>query len=352
MFIRNNWYVAAWPHELTGLKPLGRTLLGEPVVLYRQADGKAVALQDRCCHRSMPLSDGAVVGNRIQCGYHGLEFDCTGRCVLIPGQADIPAAARVRSYPVVERDEVVWIWMGDEERADASKIVPYPWHNPGSGWAHRKQLYTIACNWELMNDNVMDLTHLAYVHRNTIGGNPSIHFNAEMKVTREGESIKAVRWLRDSTPPPTYTKAIPGLAATADRWQQIEYFHGLIRVYTGVMPVGRGGGEVPAEPGRDEHGLRTFDGITPETATSMHFFWSAAHSFDIDNPATTDLVYDQIDVTFLEDRDVLERQQARMSALPDAKWVDIRNDVAGLQVRRLVRERLALDGPAPSKMAA
>ncbi|HSV44483.1 MAG TPA: Rieske 2Fe-2S domain-containing protein, partial [Ramlibacter sp.] len=107
MFIRNNWYVAAWPHELDKNTLVARTLLGDPVVLYRQADGRPAALEDRCCHRALPLSRGDIVGNHLQCGYHGLQYDCNGRCVKIPGQDTIPAAARVRSYPVADRDEVV-----------------------------------------------------------------------------------------------------------------------------------------------------------------------------------------------------------------------------------------------------
>jgi vanillate O-demethylase monooxygenase subunit len=188
-----------------------------------------------------------------------------------------------------------------------------------------------------MNDNLMDLSHLGYVHKRTIGGNPEIHVNADMTITRGEDTVKAVRWMLESTPPPTYTKSVTTLGDKVDRWQEIEYFHGLIRIYTGAVNVGQGAQRGHRDGG---FGLRIFDGITPETATSMHYFWSAAHCFDIANPATTDLVYEQIDTTFQEDRQILERQQSRMR--PDApRWLDIRGDAAGVQVRRLVRERLA-----------
>jgi len=338
MFIRNSWYVAAWPHELDNHKPVARTLLNEPVVLYRQADGKPVALEDRCCHRGLPLSRGELVGNLIQCGYHGLQYNCAGQCVKVPGQATVPSGAKVRSYPVVERDQVIWIWMGDPALAVEADIVPYPWHNPGSGWAHRKEYYVIECDYQLMNDNLMDLSHLGFVHKKTIGGNPEIHVNAEMKVTRTGNTVKAVRWMLNSTPPPTYTKSVPTLGDKVDRWQEIEYFTGLIRIHTGAVNVGQG-----AQGGNRDggFGLRIFDGITPQTESSMHYFWSAAHSFDIDNPATTDLVYEQIDTTFQEDKAILKWQQDMLNKAPDRPLVDINGDVAGIQVRRLIARRLA-----------
>jgi vanillate O-demethylase monooxygenase subunit len=297
-----------------------------------------VALEDRCCHRGLPLSHGEVVGDRIQCGYHGLEYNGAGACVKVPGQATIPKNAKVRSYPVIERDQVVWIWMGDVVLADPALIVPYPWHNPGSGWAHRKEHYVIGCNYELMNDNLMDLSHLGYVHKKTIGGNPEIHVNAEMNVTRTEEGVKAVRWMLDSVPPPTYTGSVPTLGERVDRWQEIEYFHGLIRIFTGAVNVGNGAQQGNRDGG---FGLRIFDGITPETDTSMHYFWSSSHSFDIDNPATTDLVFEQINTTFKEDKEILELQQQVLNRDPSRALVDIRGDLAGIQVRRLIARRLA-----------
>src|SRR5262245_49913693 len=127
MFIRNLWYMAAWPHEVSA-QPLARTLLGDPVVLYRLRDGRVCALEDRCAHRNMPLSLGTVEDDCIVCPYHALAYAADGRCVRIPAQDSIPAQAFVRSYPLVERDGIVWIWLGDPKRADPAQIVPYPYH--------------------------------------------------------------------------------------------------------------------------------------------------------------------------------------------------------------------------------
>src|SRR2546423_7561339 len=122
MFLRNSWYVAARSAEVAR-KPLARILLNEPVALYRKEDGTPVALEDRCCHRQLPLSMGKLEGDDLRCGYHGLKFAPSGQCIEIPGQASIPPQARVRAYPLVERYRWLWIWMGAPERADP-KLIP------------------------------------------------------------------------------------------------------------------------------------------------------------------------------------------------------------------------------------
>src|SRR5262245_18501039 len=120
-FLRNCWYVAAWIGDL-GAKPLGRRILNEPVVLWRTAGGKPVAFADRCAHRAAPLSRGECVDGNLRCGYHGLQFNAAGACVNVPGQDRVPPDASVRTYPVVERWNAVWIWMGDPARADAALV--------------------------------------------------------------------------------------------------------------------------------------------------------------------------------------------------------------------------------------
>ena len=124
-FVRSAWYMAAWADELDG-EPLARTIMNDPIVLYRETLGKVGALEDRCCHRGAPLTHGTVVEEGIQCGYHGLIYDTNGQCVVVPGQKNIPKNARIKSYPVVEKNQNVWIWMGDPALADESKIIDYP----------------------------------------------------------------------------------------------------------------------------------------------------------------------------------------------------------------------------------
>src|SRR3984957_14469623 len=110
MFAKVSWYGATFSAEITD-KPLGRRLLGDPVVMFRMTDGRVAALEDRCCHRGLPLSMGELVGDDLRCNYHGLVFDCSGQCVRIPGQTAIPPSARVSSYPLLEKGGTIWIWM-------------------------------------------------------------------------------------------------------------------------------------------------------------------------------------------------------------------------------------------------
>ncbi len=122
MFLKNAWYAAAWDHEVTTDKPLARTILNEPLVLFRDTSGRIAALEDRCCHRHLPLSKGKVMGDILQCGYHGLKFDTSGACVGVPGQTRVPPGSRIRSWPVLERFQFIWVWMGDADKADESLL--------------------------------------------------------------------------------------------------------------------------------------------------------------------------------------------------------------------------------------
>ena len=336
MFLKNCWYVAAWSTEITA-KPMARKILGKSLVLYRTASGRAAALENRCCHRGAPLTLGEVDGEVIRCGYHGLEYAIDGACVKIPGQDLIPPLCSIKSYPIVEQDSVLWIWMGEASKADPSKIIPYPWHRPNSGWAWKGTTYVINCHYELIHDNLLDLTHLGYVHRRTIGGDPNAHVNADMKTTRVDRHVKVIRWMRDSVPPPTYVNAV-GFNGHIDRWQEIEFWPGLLRIWTGGMDVNTGAYDGERKGGFQ---LRIFDGITPETEETSFYFWSSAHNFKIDQPAVTEKIYNEIALTFDEDRVVLEEQQKELKLDPLKGLVDINADVGGIQARRIMQRLIA-----------
>jgi len=134
MLLRNAWYIGAWADEIGGERPLARRICNDPIVLFRDGMGRVAALADRCCHRAAPLHLGTVVEEGIQCGYHGLVINGSGRCVRVPGQQKIPDDARVRSYPVIEKDQMVWVWMGDPAKSDQANIVDYPYHNDPRRW--------------------------------------------------------------------------------------------------------------------------------------------------------------------------------------------------------------------------
>jgi phenylpropionate dioxygenase-like ring-hydroxylating dioxygenase large terminal subunit len=337
MFVKNCWYVAAWSTEVTST-PMARTLLGESVVLYRTASGTVAALENRCPHRGVPLSVGRVDGDILRCGYHGLEFDTKGACVRVPGQDIVPRACKVSSYILVEKDAVVWIWMGDPTLANPDEIVSYPWHSSPE-WRWKGTTYHVECNYQFLNDNLLDLTHLGYVHLGTIGGDPNSHSNAEMKTTRTGREVHVERWMRDVKSPPTFVKGAR-LEGQIDRWQEITFRPGMIDIWAGGVPAG-------SEQGKREgsYGSRIFNGLTPETGQTSHYFWSAAHTHRTDEPNVTELHFSHIAAAFEEDRVILGLQQQNRNKDRTRPMVDIKSDVAGLHARRIIQEMLALEHP-------
>ena len=342
MLIRNAWYVAAWADEI-GQTPLARRICNQPVVLFRDSDGHPAALQDMCCHRGAPLHFGKVVEQGLECGYHGLTFDRTGRCVRIPGQERIPDRARVPSYPVVERDAFLWIWMGDPAKADETEIVSYPWHNDAQHWPHKHTTYHIKAAATLMVDNLMDLTHLGYVHVGSIGGNPSIHVEAKMETVRTPRGLKFTRQMLNSVPPPTYVRAI-GFKDRIDRIQIFEF------IAPGSVIQFSGADEAGAYQRMDVNDsklrFRLFHGLTPETETTCFYFWSTANGFRPNDPAATEQLFQEVAGAFKEDLTVVEAQQARLSELGEDSLVDIANDAARLHMRRTMERLLAEDAPA------
>ena len=341
-FVRNAWYIAAWPEELED-GVLARTIMGEPLVIFRDADGKAAALEDRCCHRGAPLSQGWIGDKGITCGYHGLVFDGSGACVEIPGQDNIPAQTRVDAYPVVERQKIIWIWMGDAGAADETKIVDYPYHDQPEKWPHKKATFTIGANYMMMMDNLMDLSHLAYVHRKTIGGSPEAHAAAENAVTETETGCIYERWMMNSPPPPTYVKAV-GFEGQIDRWHHFEYIAPATVIQNnGAIDAGKG-----ARENRDQPGLQfqIIHHATPETETSFHYFFSLANGYRQDEPEATEQLFTESYPTFLEDKVILEAQQANIDRRPDRELIAIQDDRAVFAARRAIKKMIEAEGAA------
>ncbi len=341
MFIRNAWYLAAWSDEL-GAAPLARRICNQPVVLYRDRQQGAVALEDRCCHRSAPLHLGRIVDAGLQCGYHGLVFDHTGRCVEIPAQVLIPDRARIRSYPVVEKDQLVWIWMGEADRADATKIIDYPYHDDRANWPHRHTVMHIKASYLLSLDNLLDMTHAAYVHGNTVGGGDPMSFiQAKEELTSRPDGLKLTRWLLDVDPPPTYVKAV-GFKGRVDRWAEFNFVApGSVLHWAGAVNVGQGA----YENGNREGGfsIRTLNVLTPETEHSCFYFWSVAHGYRQDDPEATAQVFKAVAETFLEDKVMVEAQQLRLAEFGEAGLIGVANDRTRIQMRRTVDNLLAAE---------
>ena len=330
-YLRNAWYIGAWDHELDkGI--LARTIMDEPIAFFRDSTGKAGAVEDRCCHRGAALTDGKIIETGLQCGYHGLVFDIKGKCVEIPGQNHIPPMAKIKYYPVVEKQEFIWIWMGDPALADESKIIDWPYHKGGATpLPHCKDVLPFNANYLMLVDNLMDLTHLGYVHTKTIGGNALQHVNALMETSRTENGCKFSRWMLNSNPPPTYVKAA-GFKGNVDRWLQFEYVAPcLVRQYSGAIDVGKNAQENQNQPGFHSHIIHC---STPQTKSSSYYIWSAAHGYRTDDPKATEELYGQLVPTFIEDVNMMAHQQARIDRNPERPLVNIKADNALAHARR------------------
>jgi len=350
MFLKNTWYVAGWASEF-GAAPLARTIAGEPLVFYRGGGGRIAALLDRCCHRHYPLSKGTVVGDVLQCGYHGFRFGPDGRCVHIPSQPAIPDDARVRSYPVVERHRLVWVWTGDPAGADPAKITDFSWLD-SPAWRWKGTCYPVKANYRLIVENLLDLTHITFVHPSTIG-NYALIDHADMRTTRSDEDVTVTRWMENSDPPPTYQRA-GAFGGKVDRWQVIRFtLPALVRLSVGAMDAGLGArrlmGDGFAAPRSARQtagrgiGMFNFNMITPETERSTHYFWAQGQDFALEDPQVTELVFSQVEIAFREDWAVFESIQAAMEREPAAPRVDVNGDTGGIQALRLLDRAIAAE---------
>lgn len=330
-FPLNLWYVAALASELKD-KPIGRTLLGKPIVLFRTADGQPAALEDRCCHRALPLSHGTVEAQGVRCGYHGLMFDSKGQCIEVPGQAKIPTKAKVPAFHARERDQIVWIWFGSAENPNPTCEPPeYDVHSSGK-YLFEGDVYHYDAPYQLIHDNLLDLSHLGYVHLRTIGGNASIHMNAQMKVESDDTSVRVTRHMPDSEPPPTYVAAYP-FKGRVDRWQEIEFCVTHLRIWTGAVDVGS---DSLDDPDRGGFHMRGFHGVTPETETTSHYFWTMATNPVSSPQDTLKKVVEQTILTFDEDKVVIEAQYKNMVKIGNGPMVDIHVDVGANRARKIV----------------
>ena len=208
MFLMNSWYVAAWDHELIDGKLLARTILGKPVLLYKGESGRVVALDNRCCHRGAKLSNGRMEGDDVRCMYHGLKFDPSGKCIQIPGQDNIPPKLGVRSYPVVERQHLIWIWMGEAAKADPAKILEFTYLRDPA-WRGKPDYMHYDANYLLIVDNLSDFAHLAFVHTKTLGGSEEYAFKSKpTAIERLPDGFRVERWHMDAEPPPFHRKVV------------------------------------------------------------------------------------------------------------------------------------------------
>lgn len=334
MFVRNAWYIAATLEEI-GDKPLARTLLNEPVVLFRNGAGEICALEDRCCHRGAPLSLGNTTETGIRCGYHGMEFGRDGACTLIPGQTTIPKRARVKSYPVAEKTDYLWIWMGEADKADPRDIVDYP-PDDQINWPRAADMLHLKASYVMVLENLMDLSHLSYLHKSSIGSSEADSANATMDVQRTQAGVKFLRVMRNADAPANWRKRYP-TGPKVDRWSDFDYVApNIIRQFSGGVNAGdydrgvRAGG----------HLVRTLHAVTPETEKSCFYFFNKADGYAKYEDPNKGRTWASTKDVFAEDAFMLEQQQLRLEDFDTAKLLDINTDVARVQMIRVLKERL------------
>lgn len=327
MFMKNVWYAAAHAADLRQGAVLGRKIASQPVVLCRRTDGSLFALEDRCAHRLAPLSLGHLVGENLQCGYHGATFNSEGRCVRIPGQDTIPGDITVRTYPVIEKYGMVWLWPGDPDRRSNTESFPeflkygLPEYDPVDG-----QMLSFGAHYQLIVDNLLDATHAQFVHRSSFGSDDWQETREAIeKTTRQDrhefkfdvreDRINYTILLKDTRPGPCYYRAYAMKAG-------LDSYHGRMDLYLYVnwappslfcfaqvaKPVG-----APLEEGI---GLVNLHFLTPETETTTHYFYRSSYYFADHNPALRDYWSKTSSLAFAEDKRIIEAQQKLVGSVP------------------------------------
>jgi len=294
--LKNHWYVACTSQDL-GTAPLARIICNEPVVLYRQDDGTAAILRNVCPHRQAPLSMGTVSHNVLRCAYHGMEFDANGHCVHIPSQDVIPPRAHIRSFPARERYGFVWIWPGKPELAEAAALPEMPWREDADWNADIIQYFHVKGAHTLMSDNLLDLSHVAFLHANSIGFDSKRLDNDPLEVTIEDNYISTRRVFKNTIQAPAH-KAWRALAEPIDRTQLAEW-----RPPCTVNILARN------ENAEDKVDLRADHLITPETETTHHYYVAMARNFRIDDEALTQKLDLDARRVHNEDLEIAEAQQ-------------------------------------------
>ncbi|WP_089955480.1 aromatic ring-hydroxylating dioxygenase subunit alpha [Limnohabitans sp. 2KL-3] len=332
-FVMNDWYVAAFGQEITD-QLLARTLLGRRLAFYRTTAGQVVALEDRCPHRSMPLSAGTLEQDTIVCAYHGLRFNTEGDCIEVPSQATCPKNVGIRAYRTHERGAVVWIWMGEAEQADLSKLPPQDWMD-SVDWERSQGYLGLQASYVRLHENLLDLTHLSFLHAKSFG-TPDYAKAAFESEIGDGQ-FALLRNVVPTTLPPVW--AVPtgltgkGQAARIVRseFRSLGLHEVSVTFYDCHLP----------ENERPQYRIRTAHMPTPEIATSTHYFIVHGRDFALQDSATTRFMHEQLFVAFQEDVDGLVLQELALANTPaeDLYEFSVAADAPAVAMRRYVLAR-------------
>jgi phenylpropionate dioxygenase-like ring-hydroxylating dioxygenase large terminal subunit len=334
MFIKNAWYVGAWAHELTR-EPFQRFMLDEPLVFYRTESGLPVVLDDRCIHRFAPLSAGCLEGDNIVCGYHGFTYAPNGACVAIPGVGRAPKKMGVKSYPVVERWGWIWVWMGDETKVDETKIPDFHYLDDPE-WSGKGDTLNLKCSYNLVYENLLDLTHAKFVHKTTLATNDVTEF--PLTVEEVGDTIVVRRKMYGIDSSPLFTRA-GNFTEPVDHRQHI--------IFTPPCYISINTTAKSAQGSLEDKivDLRILNALTPETSKTTNYFWNLMRCFALDDKDMETFLYEGNKFAFSEDQAIIEQQQKMWDTVPDARPVPFPHDkgviASGQLVERLIAEEQA-----------
>lgn len=306
-WVRDAWYVAGWSSEI-GDDPQRVTILDEHIVVYRKSDNTITALEDRCPHRQLPLSHGKRIGDDIQCGYHGMTFDCSGSCVRIPGQDTIPKTAYVEHYATHEKHNIVFIWMGSPDKADVDKVFDMPQFHDASWHAHQGDALHLKANYLNVAENLVDPAHVSFVHPTTLGNAASE--DIPVKVDTDGDVLVAWRWIRDA-PPVGFFQKFGGFNGNVDRW----HYYYLHLPCTAVIDFGSADVAKQLDEEQRNEGVRIFalHFLTPVNEHYTIDRWMHVRNAAVGDEAASAQMDAMFRVAFDEDKAILEAIQEQES---------------------------------------
>lgn len=341
-YVRNTWYVAAWASDLVVEKLESITILGEPIVFWRDAAGDVHALEDRCVHRLAPLSLGRCEGANLRCMYHGFLFNTEGQVIELPGLDIIPTSARVCKYPVVEQDGWIWIWMGASEKADAS-VIPRVSGPDDPDYVLRWGQMDYRAEARLISDNLTDFSHLAYVHRASFAANEDFA-KAKTVVSRIDGGVRIQRWAANQPP-----AGEPDSPVRMDVYLTYDYLvPGILRLNTRLYPVGtlERLGEIEFEAGLEFLHMYSAQAVTPLSEKATRYFFSNGSRAPAD-PAQIEDLWRVTLMAFAEDNVIIEGQQGIIDLDPSRRIMPAPNDKATVLYNRLV-DKLVREEAAPT----
>ncbi|MEY2927814.1 MAG: hypothetical protein RL367_2291 [Pseudomonadota bacterium] len=332
--LHNAWYMAGWAREV-GATGLARMVLGKPVFVFRLENGEVAALLDRCPHRFAPLSRGTREGDHLVCGYHGLTFDARGQCVRNPFGDKIPAGAVVQRFAVVERDAIIWLWGGDPDHADPALIPDFSFI-PDTPTSRTVSGYTLMqANYEYGTDNLLDLSHIEFVHKGTFAGQGVI-FAGSHSVEQVGDTLHSNWWMPGIAPPSVAQGHMPD-DAVVDHWLEMRWnAPASMRLNVGVCPQG-----APRSTGFEVPQAHI---LTPATPHETHYFWSSSRNHDLDSAEVDGFLLALFGDAFdLEDKPVIEAAYANVKGKDfwKEKPVSLGIDQGGTRARRLLETMIA-----------